>query len=368
MLRPDGHIAPGTVIIDGDLITAVEPHRAPGASDFGHRLLAPGLIDVHGDAFERQIMPRPGVLVDLAAGLLDSDRQLAAAGITTAFHGLTWSWEPGLRGVATGLALIAATDRLRPRLLVDHRWHLRFEAHNLDGLEGALRLVGERAIDLLAFNDHTPAMAEAADRPTGNLGAAIRAGVPLAAFNDLARAAQGRAPEVAAGQERLAAAAREIGLPLLSHDDRTAARRARMRALGCRIAEFPLTAEAAKAAHAAGDPVVMGAPNAVRGRSHLDKLSAREAIAADWCTALASDYWYPSLLLAPYRLAAAGLTDLARGYALVTSGPATVANLTDRGAIAAGRRADLIVVEDDDAEAPAVVMTVVGGRAAWQAA
>ena len=56
------------------------------------------MVDIHGDAFERQIMPRPGVPFPLDVALLDSDRQMAANGITTAYHAVTWSWEPGLRG------------------------------------------------------------------------------------------------------------------------------------------------------------------------------------------------------------------------------------------------------------------------------
>ena len=61
-------------------------------------LVLPGIVDLHGDAFERQMMPRPGVDFPIDVALIDSDRQAIANGITTVFHGVTWSWEPGLRG------------------------------------------------------------------------------------------------------------------------------------------------------------------------------------------------------------------------------------------------------------------------------
>ena len=61
-------------------------------------IVLPGIVDIHGDAFERQIMPRPGVAVSLDIALIESDRQAISNGITTIFHGVTWSWEPGLRG------------------------------------------------------------------------------------------------------------------------------------------------------------------------------------------------------------------------------------------------------------------------------
>jgi alpha-D-ribose 1-methylphosphonate 5-triphosphate diphosphatase len=368
VLLPDGRIAPATVTIGGALIAAVGPWSpAQGATDLGDRLLAPGLIDVHGDAFERQVMPRPGVAVDPAVGLLDTDRQLVANGITTAFHGLTWSWEPGLRGTANGHLLIDTLDRLRPALACDHRWHLRFEAFNLDGLDEALALVRSRRVGMVAFNDHTPSMAEAALKPTGNIGNAYRALVPVAEFNALALAAHARAAEVEAGMARLAAAAREAGVPLLSHDDASPAERARFRALGASVCEFPKTLATAEDAAVHGEEVVMGAPNVLRGKSQFGWLSAGEAAARGSCTVLASDYYYPAMLQAPYRLSRAeGGPSLGEAWRLVSTNAARCAGLADRGAIAPGLRADLIVVEDDRGLPPRVVATLVGGTAALE--
>ncbi len=82
-------------------------------------LVLPGMIDIHGDAFERQIMPRPGVLVDLAVALMETDRQLAANGVTTAYHGVTWSWEPGLRGAEMAARTIDAIEHMAPSFAVD---------------------------------------------------------------------------------------------------------------------------------------------------------------------------------------------------------------------------------------------------------
>jgi alpha-D-ribose 1-methylphosphonate 5-triphosphate diphosphatase len=366
VLLADGRIAPATLTLEGDRIAAVERWNAAGALDLGERLVLPGIVDLHGDAFERQVMPRPGVMVDLAVGLADTDRQLVANGVTTAFHGLTWSWEPGLRSARTGRALMETLDRLRPTLACDHRWHLRFETHNLDGLAEAEALVAERRVGLLAFNDHTPAMAEAALKPTGNIGNAYRAQVPVAEFNDLALRAHGRAPDVDAGLRRLAAAALAAGVPLLSHDDASPAERARFRAMGVRISEFPKTLETARDARGHGEEVVMGAPNVLRGRSQFGWASAATAAGEGACTVLVSDYYYPALLQAPCRLAAQGPLDLAAAWRLVSANPARAAGLDDRGAIAPSLRADLAVVEDDRGLPPRVVATVVGGVPAFE--
>jgi alpha-D-ribose 1-methylphosphonate 5-triphosphate diphosphatase len=218
----------------------------------------------------------------------------------------------------------------------------------------------------VAWNDHTPEMVMAAAKPTGNLGNAIRAGLRVPEFNAMAHSVHARAGEVGAALECLAAVAREAQVPLLSHDDSSPEVRQRYRALGSRISEFPRMLAAAHEARKGGEDVVMGAPNVLRGRSHMGWLSAEEAVAERVCTILASDYYYPALLQAPYTLAAQGLMELGGAWQLVSANPARAAGLPDRGTIAAGQRADLVVVEEGRGLPPRVVTTIVGGRLAFE--
>jgi alpha-D-ribose 1-methylphosphonate 5-triphosphate diphosphatase len=170
-----------------------------------------------------------------------------------------------------------------------------------------------------------------------------------------------RAGEVTASIRRLAAAANASGVPLLSHDDTSPEQRRWFRSLGCRLAEFPTTVETAADAASQGDYVVLGAPNVVRGGSHTGWIDATEMIGRGFCSVLASDYYYPAPLLAAFALAARGVLPLAQAWPLVSQTPAAAVGLVDRGTIAAGRRADLIVVEASRGQ-PRVVATIVGGR------
>src|SRR5260370_15763113 len=95
-------------------------------------IVLPGIVDIHGDAFERQMMPRPGVGFDLDIALLDSDRQVLANGITTVFHGVTWSWEPGLRGPDNARKMLEGIEPLRPRLRAATPLHLLHQTLKLD--------------------------------------------------------------------------------------------------------------------------------------------------------------------------------------------------------------------------------------------
>src|SRR5262244_2221661 len=102
-------------------------------------VVLPGIVDVHGDAFERQMMPRPGVGFPIDVALLESDRQAVANGITTVFHGVTWSWEGGLRGAENARAILDGIERLRPRLGADTRYHPKRTSRGLKSRSAAAR-------------------------------------------------------------------------------------------------------------------------------------------------------------------------------------------------------------------------------------
>jgi alpha-D-ribose 1-methylphosphonate 5-triphosphate diphosphatase len=170
-----------------------------------------------------------------------------------------------------------------------------------------------------------------------------------------------RADEVPAALERIGAAARAAGVVLASHDDASIETREEFRARGARICEFPLAEEIGRHARDAGDWVVMGCPNVVRGGSHLGWASAARLAEAGICTVLSSDYFYPAMLRAALILAGRGVLDLPHAWALISGNPAAATGLTDRGSIEAGKRADLVLV---DAAQQRAVATIAGGRIA----
>src|SRR6516164_385832 len=228
-------------------------------------LVLPGIVDIHGDAFERQIMPRPGVHVPLDIALIESDHQAIANGITTVFHGVTWSWEPGLRGTDNARGILAAIEALRPRLAADTRFHLRHETYNLDAETEVSNWLAARRIGALAFNNHLPSAESAVKRPDKINQMAERSGLPREDFLDLVARLRERGDEVPDSISRLACHANTHGIALLSHDDESPEQRRWFRALGCRVSEFPMNVETACEAAGASDEIVLGAPNVMRG-------------------------------------------------------------------------------------------------------
>jgi alpha-D-ribose 1-methylphosphonate 5-triphosphate diphosphatase len=380
-----------SVRIEDGRITGIDVARdgatvVPGRG----RVLAPAFVDVHGDAFERQIMPRPGVMVPMETALLETDRQLAANGIATAYHALTLSWEPGLRSVETGWQVVRALEALGPRLTADNRIQLRWETFCQDAEPLIAHVLAGTDRPSLAFNDHTTSMlldfdVPVQDRPFDQVNP-----YPVTAFDDprflkkmqdqarrahvsptdyvaLLTGAWNRRPEVPAQIARMADLARSQGVPMLSHDDSQVETRDYYRGLGATVAEFPMHKRVFLTAREAGDHIILGAPNAMRGGSHLGSPSAAEMIASGLCDILASDYFYPSMLGAMVRLEADRVAPLPSLWTLVSLNPARAMGLTDRGCIAPGQRADLVLLDWPDGHAPAPLRTWVSARGGYSA-
>src|SRR5262249_21004893 len=134
------------------------------------------------------------------------------------------------------------------------------------------------------------------------------------------------------------------------------------RALGCRVCEFPMTIDTARDAAEAGDQIVLGAPNVMRGGSHVGWVNASDMVAQGLCSVLASDYYYPAPLIAAFRLVAKSVAPLEAAWRLVSGAPARAMGLADRGEIARGQRADLILVDTETPGRPRIVAVLVAGR------
>lgn len=360
-LLPDEGLVPADVYLADGLIAEVRRGHLErsGGIDAKGCLVLPGIVDIHGDAFERQIMPRPKTVFPLDVALLETDRQLASNGITTAYHGITVSWEPGLRSLEQALRLIESLDRLESQLLCDHRVHIRWETFALDEI-GAVETLFERdRKPLLAFNDHTSPSIQGSRSDSKIRSAAERAMIDPDSYMAMLRKAADRASDVPGAISHLAGIARTKGVRMLSHDDRTVAERESFRALGAKIAEFPMNTETLEAAAAAKDVIVLGAPNVVRGGSHNGAIGAEHAIRNELCHVLASDYYYPAPLRAALDLDERNSLPLERAWALISENPSVACGLSDRGQIEIGLRADLLILPELSSRPSAVLA---GGR------
>ena len=307
--------------------------------------------------------PRRGALRERGSGMLACAAELAACGITTAMLAQFWSWEGGMRGPEFAEEVFAAVTAVAPLVPVDLRLQLRLETYFTESFAQARAAVERHGIGYVVFNDHLPHDRLAEGRTPRRLtGQALKSGRSPEAHLAIMQRLHAGAGAVPAALDALCGALAGQGVRMGSHDDRDGAARADWRARGVTISEFPETVEAAEAAIAAGEPVILGAPNVVRGASHAGNVSALSLIGEGLCDALASDYHYPSPARAAWRCVELGLLGEEAAWALVSEGPARVLGLTDRGRLEPGLRADLVVMER---ETKRIVATIAGGQVAW---
>jgi len=349
---------------DGDLSLAdgrITDTAGVTADLRGYDLL-PGIVDLHGDAFERHIAPRPAAPFPLTDGLRGTDRDMAAHGVTTAFLAQSWSWEGGLRGADYAETVMAGLAAYRSEALCDLHLQIRYETFALDTADRLLDALHRHGTGYVVFNNHMDEPACLAQHNPAALASwALRAGYNVPDFVALAAGLAARTAEVPASVARLAKAFAAMGVRSGSHDDTDPATRRHFSALGADICEFPTTLSAARAAQDLGNPVLMGAPNVARGGSQSGNVAAAAMIDAGLCDALVSDYHYPAMAAAAFRLVDDGLLDLAAAWALISSAPARIIGLTDRGSLATGQRADVVIVNRATRR---IEGTIAGGRIA----
>lgn len=326
-------------------------------------LVLPGIIDLHGDGFERHIAPRRGAMKQMNEGILSVEAELAANGITTGVLAQFYSWEGGVRGPDFAAQVFDAIAAVRNSTVTDLIPQLRFETHMLDDYADLAVRIKDWQVPYVVFNDHLPHdRLGQGKKPPRLTGQALKAGRNPEAHFQMLLDMHARQAEVPAAIEALCAKLDGLGIRLGSHDDATAEIRGWWRDRGIHISEFPETLEAAEAARSTGDHIILGSPNVVRGGSHKGNASAVELIAMGLCDALASDYHYPSPRRAALMLAKSGVRDLAGAWDLISSGPARVLGLEDRGTIEPGKRADLVIL---DRRTHRIAATLAGGRVSY---
>lgn len=336
-----------SVLIEDGIISAIDPANCSGAVEVNlqGRLLMPGLVDLHCDALEKEVEPRPGVNFPVKFACAQADKRNAAAGVTTIYHSLSFAnHELGVRNNQFAAELARSVNTWGQFALVDNRVHLRYEVTD----ETAVTLLSELLIQgdahLISFMDHTPGQGQFKSVE------AYRSFLMRTydkTHNEFDEMLKQKLLSSQGGRERmqnLAALAVQQGVAIASHDDDTPEKIGMVKALGATISEFPINLETALAAKASGLHTLFGAPNVLRGKSQSGSMRALDAVMHGVADCLCGDYSPAALLPAALKLPSLTDIDVCEAVALVTSNPARAAGLHDRGNIAVGQRADLIAV------------------------
>lgn len=351
MVLPN-EVVHGSLIVNADgQITDIQPGQSsvPSAFDCHGDWLLPGLVELHTDNLEKHMMPRPGVFWPGPSAFYIHDAQLVAAGITTVFDSVVLGDESQDRN-ARGKFLKASLEAIEslsdlPTTRAHHFLHLRCELTNPDTCDYFEKWVDHTMVRLVSVMDHTPGQRQWRDLAKYRQYMERHGRFSEDQFEKLI--SDGLSAQAIYAQEqrdRILAECRKRQLPVASHDDTDLDHVEQAYAEGITISEFPTTLEAAQRARELGLKNIMGAPNIVLGGSHSGNVSAKAVAQAGLLDGLSSDYVPSSLLDAVFRLVDELEMPLPEATQVVTHKPAEMVGLTDRGSLAQGKRADLVLV------------------------
>lgn len=366
ILTPDGWVKNARVIIKNGKFLAIDEgitHKLPTIDAKG-LLMLPGIVDIHGDAFERAIAPRPGSHFPFKMAILENDRHLIAAGITTFFYSITDSYEPGLRSRETAREIINfILEEGKNSLKVDSKIHIRHEQANTDNYDELCDWLKQGKIDLLSLNDHLPPVGDdyKLNRHLNSL--RRRHKMSDEELQNMIQTALNNKEKGLQQIEELVTITHDYHIPLASHDDDTEEKVKLSAKWGVSIAEFPSDVDIAAKSRYYGASVLMGAPNLIRGGSHVGWMSVEMAAKEGVVDCLCSDYHYPSLFYAPFQLVEMGIMPFEKAWKLVSTYPAASAGIGEnKGKISEGFDADFLLIEKDNSHLNSIKSIYIKGK------
>ncbi len=77
------------IVIKGEFIKRIDEYgKNEVAIDLGDKKIVPGIVDLHSDALEKEVEPRPGATFPIKLAVAELDKKLSMAGVTTMFHAI----------------------------------------------------------------------------------------------------------------------------------------------------------------------------------------------------------------------------------------------------------------------------------------
>ena len=351
------------LVIKGEFIQRIDDYGTNEvAVDLGDKKIAPGIVDLHSDAIEKEIEPRPGADFPVELAVTELDKKLSMAGVTTMFHAIGFEENPKKkRSVALAIEQIEKINEANSHHLgVDNLVHARFELSASEAAEPIKKCIDKGYVKLLSLMDHSPGQGQFKTLESFKNYYGAYYDLNEEQVNEVVEKKLNKNDKII---DDLINHAKKHNITLLSHDDDSTEKLQGLLDLGVQISEFPLDLEVARYAQKNGIATGMGAPNIVRGGSQSGNISAIDLVKDGCCGYLCSDYHPTSMLQAVYRMNKDAELPLEDGFAMVTSTPAKYANLEDRGEIKEGSLADIIVV--DDTHIPKVVLTLKDGETVY---
>ncbi len=361
----------GSVIINDEKIEGIIPAEKYNPESFivkntdvNGAYVLPGIIDIHTDAIENEIMPRSRADFPIEVAFRELEKKMSACGITTVYHSMHLGYQKAENQLSSKFSRQEVFERVfnclnRPSA-IRNKIHLRYELSGIYHYELVEAYLQNGNIELFSIMDHTPGQGQYSLQEV--IKRYAKDGKTEQEVLEIVKTEQAKPKVKGSKLENLITIAKSNNIPIASHDDDSPEKVKQMYDMGISICEFPITLPAAAKAVELGMHTIGGGANVLRGGSTSGNMNVQEAIAKGLIDSLCSDYYPPSILHSIFKLFHEGTTSLPNAVNIASLNPARAVKLDHSlGSIAPGKKADLIVVELRDG-LPEVISTIVNGK------
>lgn len=347
MTLRDGAMNQRTVALaEGRISTGPYP-----AVDLSGYYVLPGVVDMGSRAVARHL-PH----LSLAAAIDQSCTDLASAGITTGWIRHELGWVDQGDPFAAGRAMAEHLRGLRD--IPDLRLQAQIETMITSSNTQIDQFIADTGVDMVLFSDQlSHKLAWAETEPTEFAHWARGLGRDPALLLTHMRGLFDQRRDIPRTLCRLAENFDARGVCYGSLGDHDGETRETYSILGAKLCVAPASHAAASIAYAVGDPTILPASWLGAKTQHMINLPA--LLKSGRCQALCSDAYPGSLVQTAFALADQGVCAFAKAWDMISTNPAQIMRLPDRGQIAPGKRADLTIV---DPRTRQVAATISGGR------
>ena len=367
VVTPDEILEDASVSVTDGLISHISQGREATCStviDAQGQYLLPGFIDLHCDAVEKGIEPRPRTFFPADIALAELDKTLASCGVTTMYHSLSFAeQEIGIRSNQMASSVLRKVNEMKNNFRVKTRVHTRFEITDKRAVPILKELIEENQVNLFSFMDHSPGQGQFKTITSfKNYYGCVYKKSDAELDELIEKKLQARQGTAQQDIDELLNLCREKQIAIASHDDDSAEKIAWLKDQDIGLSEFPVNMETAKAASEQGVQTLLGSPNVFRGASQSKNLNAREAISLGYGDILCSDYAPLTLVHAVFIMRSLKLKTLPEAVQMTSLNPARAVGIdAQTGSIELGKDADLVLV-GNGGDFPRITRTFVKGR------
>ncbi|MFW6022595.1 MAG: alpha-D-ribose 1-methylphosphonate 5-triphosphate diphosphatase [Halanaerobiaceae bacterium] len=333
--------------------------------DAGNNYLMAGMIDIHSDAIEQAIEPRPNSQFPYELAISQLERMLVSQGISSIFHSLSFANAEGVRK-DRNVKRIVEEIKNRNNSVIRNLVHMRYEITNFENRDMLKEILCSDIIDLFSLMDHSPGQGQYKTLESYSSYVQKTYNLSEDKAESVAKLKIERREKVDRKDlEELLEEALKRNIAVATHDDDDINNIKWAREKGVNIMEFPMDKKAAEFGSQQHMYIAVGAPNIVRGGSHNGNLSAMDLIEDGYANIICSDY-YSACMLNSVFMVAERINSLVEAVKMVTLNPARAVGMDDKlGSIDEGKNADFIIFNLDTGY-PIIERTYINGTNVYQ--